>query len=64
MQSEVKGMERYEEEEEKKQNEAYEKHKCKGCEWASWQKKCIVVCLFPRCVKDNSHFIVDKISMR
>jgi hypothetical protein len=46
-------MERYEEEEEKKQNEAYEKHKCKGCEWASWQQKSIVVCLFPRCVKEK-----------
>ncbi|MBA2878038.1 hypothetical protein HNR63_001092 [Anoxybacillus kamchatkensis] len=46
-------MERYIDEEEKKRNEAYEKHKCKGCEWASWQQKSIVVCLFPRCVKDK-----------
>jgi hypothetical protein len=44
-------MERWEDEEEKKQNEAYEKHKCKGCVYASWQQKHIVVCLFPRCVK-------------
>jgi hypothetical protein len=44
-------MERYIDEDEKKQEEAYEKHKCKGCEWASWQQKQIVVCLFPRCVK-------------
>jgi hypothetical protein len=53
MQSEVKGMERYEEEEEKKQDEAYQKHKCRGCEWASWQQKHIVVCLFSRCVKEK-----------
>jgi len=50
--SEVTGMERYDEEEEKAK-EAYEKHKCKGCVWAKWQTPYIVSCLFPRCVKEN-----------
>uniref|UniRef100_UPI0018F1E52B hypothetical protein n=1 Tax=Thermaerobacillus caldiproteolyticus TaxID=247480 RepID=UPI0018F1E52B len=51
--SEVKGMKRYTDEDEKKKEEAYEEHKCKGCEWATWQQKQIVVCLFPRCVRER-----------
>jgi hypothetical protein len=51
--SEVTGMERYDEEEEKAK-EAYEKHKCKGCVYAKWQAPYIVSCLFPRCVKEWS----------
>lgn len=47
---EVTGMERYDEEEERAE-EAYEKHKCKGCLWAKWQTPYIVSCLFPRCVR-------------
>jgi hypothetical protein len=49
--SEVTGMERYEEEE--KAKEEYEKHKCKGCVYAKWQTPYIVSCLFPRCVKER-----------
>jgi hypothetical protein len=49
-------MERYIDEEEKKQDEAYEKHKCRGCVYASWQKKRIVMCLFPRCVRGTSGY--------
>ncbi|MDW8515106.1 hypothetical protein [Priestia flexa] len=42
-----------EEREEKRKREAYEKHKCKGCIWSTWQKEQIVLCLFPRCVKGD-----------
>lgn len=42
-----------EEREEKKRKEAYEKHKCKNCVYASWQKKDVVMCLFPTCVKEK-----------
>jgi hypothetical protein len=57
-------MIRHQDEEEKRVEEAYQKHKCKDCVWSKWQGKQIVSCLFPRCVKDNSHFMVDKLSMR
>ena len=50
--SEVAGMERYDEEEERAKEE-YEKHKCKGCVYAKWQGIYIVSCLFPRCVIVN-----------
>jgi hypothetical protein len=50
--SEVTGMNQYDEEE-KKAQEAYEKHKCKNCVYAKWQTPYIVSCLFPRCVKDG-----------
>jgi hypothetical protein len=56
-------MERYDEEEEKAKEE-YEKHKCKGCVWARWQTPYIVSCLFPRCMKDSSRFMVDKLSVK
>ena len=61
--SEVAGMERYDEEEErvKKEEERakkeYEKHKCKTCVWAKWQAPYIVSCLFPRCVKEEGREI-------
>jgi hypothetical protein len=57
--SEVTGMERYDEEEEKVK-EAYEKHKCKGCVYAKWQGIYIVSCLFPRCVKDGGTSEISK----
>jgi hypothetical protein len=50
--SEVTGMERYDEEEAKAKEE-YEKHKCKNCVYAKWQGIYIVSCLFPRCVKER-----------
>jgi hypothetical protein len=56
-------MERYDEEEEKAKEE-YQKHKCKGCVWARWQTPYIVSCLFPRCMKDSSRFMVDKLSVK
>jgi len=42
-----------EEREERRKEESYEKHKCRGCDWATWQQKVIVVCLFPECVKEK-----------
>jgi hypothetical protein len=42
-----------EEREEKRRKKAYEKHKCRGCVWATWQKESVVMCLFPECVKEK-----------
>jgi hypothetical protein len=57
--SEVTGMERYDEEEQRAKEE-YEKHKCKTCVWAKWQAPFIVSCLFPRCVKDGGTSEISK----
>jgi hypothetical protein len=58
--SEVTGMIRHQDEEEKRVEEEYQKHKCKDCVWSKWQGKPIVSCLFPRCVCEKRKQVMFK----